>query len=282
MFSMGDCVINNRESAIYGCLDPLVMGIVNFTPDSFYEGSRCSSSDLVLDKIGRMIDAGADIIDVGACSTRPGGVLVTEEEESSRLFSLLELVRKKFPDVLLSVDTFRANIAFRSVRDFGVNIINDVSSFDLDEKMLEVLSSLNVPYVLMHHDETSHISDMSVFLTDILSFFEKKLEVLKAHGVGQVVIDPGYGFGKSMEQNYYLLAHQSVFKKFDCPILAGLSRKRMVWQTLGCSPDEALNGTTVLNVLALRQGASILRVHDVREAKEAVRLCRMYGEFSED
>lgn len=282
MHSMGNYDIINRESVVYKYFTPLVMGVVNFTPDSFYEGSRCSSIDLVLDRIGNMLDAGADIIDVGACSTRPGSVLVSEEEEAARLFSMLGSVRRKFPDARLSVDTFRADVAFRAVSDFGVDIINDVSAFETDEKMLEVLSSLNVPYVLMHNAETSHISDMSVFFKDILSFFEEKLEVLKTHGVNHVILDPGYGFGKSMEQNYYLLAHQSVLRKFGCPILTGVSRKRMVWQTLGCTPDDALNGTTVLNVLALQQDASILRVHDVKEAKEAVRLCEMYGKFSSD
>lgn len=282
MHSMGNYDIINRESVVYKYFTPLVMGVVNFTPDSFYEGSRCSSIDLVLDKIGNMLDAGADIIDVGACSTRPGSVLVSEEEEAARLFSMLGSVRRKFPDARLSVDTFRADVAFRAVSDFGVDIINDVSAFETDEKMLEVLSSLNVPYVLMHNAETSHISDMSVFFKDILSFFEEKLEVLKTHGVNHVILDPGYGFGKSMEQNYYLLAHQSVLRKFGCPILTGVSRKTMVWQTLGCTPDDALNGTTVLNVLALQQDASILRVHDVKEAKEAVRLCEMYGKFSSD
>lgn len=272
---------NNYKSALYDGIKPFVMGIVNCTPDSFHESSRCVTSEQLLDKIRNFMDSGADIIDLGACSTRPGGVIVSENEEEKRLFSALEVIRRDFPEIVLSVDTFRADIADRAVRDFGVDIINDVSAFGADEKMLEVVADLNVPYVLMHCSDTSGIVSNSDFMMSVLSFFEERLSMLSRAGVENVILDPGYGFGKSMEQNFHLLSHQSLLKRFGLPLLSGLSRKRMVWQTLGCTPADSLNGSTVLNVLAMQQGTAILRVHDVKEAVEVVRLYETYRLFSE-
>lgn len=254
----------------YECKNPVVMGIVNVTPDSFFSGSRCESEEVLLEKVAIHINNGASIIDVGACSTRPGSTAVSEEEEMDRLLPAVAAIRKKYPDVLISVDTFRGEVAKKAVEECGADIINDVYAFDRDEKMLEVVAQLNVPYILMHYGEVE--GDV---VASVRAFFEKKLRILHDKGVKEIILDPGYGFGKTMEQNFELLSRQAELKSLDLPILAGLSRKRMVWQTLGCTPETALNGTTVLNVVALQQGASILRVHDSREAYEAIQLVKL-------
>ncbi len=251
---------------------PVIMGIVNVTPDSFFSESRCASKDLLINKVQSHLTEGADIIDIGACSTRPGSAAVSEEEELRRLLPALEVIRKEFPEVPLSVDTFRGKVAARAIKDFKVAVINDVYAFDRDESMLDALAELRAPYVLMHYGEVTESADV---VGEVRRFFKEKIEILKSKGVNDIIIDPGYGFGKTMKQNFHLLAHQSELNDLGCPILAGLSRKRMVWQTLHCTPEEALNGTTVLNTIALRQGASILRVHDVQPAVEAIRLCHL-------
>lgn len=258
---------NVSNSNGYSCKSPVVMGIVNVTPDSFFSCSRCESEVDVIKNVSAHINNGASIIDIGACSTRPGSMAVTEREELDRLLPALETVRKKYPEILISVDTFRGEVAKKAVQEYGVDIINDVYAFDRDDKMLDVVAELNVPYVLMHYGEV--YGDV---VACVKSFFERKLRILQVKGVKNVILDPGYGFGKTMDQNFQLLSRQGELQSLHLPILSGLSRKRMVWQTLECTPEKALNGTTVLNVIALQQGASILRVHDSREAYEAIRL----------
>lgn len=260
----------NSVSVLYDSSAPVVMGIINVTSDSFFESSRCSSDSQILQKVDFFIQNGASIIDIGACSTRPNATFVSEEEEKKRLFPALELLRTNYPSLIISVDTFRGAIAKEAVESYNVSIINDVFGFDKDDSMLDAVASCGVPYVLTHSLEIKMPNDD--FMKEIFRFFADKIAVLQGRGVKDIILDPGYGFGKTMEQNFELLARQSELLQFGLPILAGLSRKRMVWQSLNITPNEALNGTTVLNTIALQQGAKILRVHDVKEANEAVRL----------
>lgn len=252
---------------------PLVMGIVNVTPDSFYSVSRVQSDDELLARCHRMFAEGADIIDIGACSTRPEGDLASEEEELSRLHEAFELLDAEFPDALFSVDTFRARVARECVKEHKVAIINDVSGFDADAAMLDAVAELNVPYVLTHAKgvagDTPHYDD---FIPELFKQLADKVWKLRQRGVNDIIIDPGFGFGKSLEQNFAMLDVLEEFSLLDAPLLVGVSRKSMITKTLDLSPEEALNGTTVLNTIALMKGAHILRVHDVKAAAEAVKL----------
>ena len=262
--------VSDLISDVYDVNKTLVMGILNATPDSFFSDSRCLNENEIVSRVSTMLAEGASIIDIGGCSTRPGGILTSEEEELRRVDHALQCVRKVYPSIALSVDTFRSSVARMAVEDFDVSIINDVYSYDKDVRMLDTIASLNVAYVLTHSREIN--SDCCDFMKEIFCFFADKIKELKEKGVERIYVDPGYGFGKTMEQNFQLLARQLELKSFGYPILAGLSRKRMVWQTLGITPEESLNGTSVLNTLAVRQGASLLRVHDVKAAVEVVRL----------
>ena len=256
--------------------NPVVMGIINVTPDSFYVGNRFSSTGRVVRRVAKMLDDGARIVDVGAYSSRPGAKDISAKEELKRLTPALAAIRKKFPDAILSVDTFRAEVARRAVADFGVAMINDISGGELDPAMFETVAELNVPYILMHmkgnpltmqnnptYDNLEH---------ELILYFSEKLKALKGLGVKDVILDPGFGFAKSLDHNFELLARLNDFRVFDLPILVGFSRKSMIYKLLNIRPEDALNGTTVLNTIALLKGASILRVHDVREAVETVRL----------
>ena len=257
----------------------LVMGILNVTDDSFYDGGRYTNDDAVLRRAEQILKEGADIIDVGAVSTKPGAADISVEEEWQRLEKPLELIAKNFPDALVSVDTWRADIAQRSV-EAGAAIINDVSGGTFDERMAEVVGRLQVPYVLMHTtakpDKMQQQPLGEDMLLTMMQFFARQLAIFKEAGCVDLILDPGFGFGKTLEQNYFLMKNLSAFQIFECPILVGISRKSMIYKLLETSPDEALTGTVVLNTLALQQGASILRVHDVREAVEAVKVFNMY------
>ena len=252
------------------------MGILNVTPDSFYAASRVQEEVAIRERVAQMLSEGADIIDVGAFSTRPGASEVSETEEVQRLDQALTIIRKNFPDALVSVDTFRADVARRCVRDFGVNIINDVSGGLLDDALFETVAELQVPYVLTHSgglaDAPTAASE--TFVEDVCRFFAERLQRLYELGGGDVILDPGFGFGKTLEQNYQLMHRLSdIVGLFpDNPVLVGVSRKSMIYNLLKITPEEALNGTTVLHTLALQAGARILRVHDVREAVEVVRI----------
>jgi dihydropteroate synthase len=254
---------------------PLVMGIINATPDSFYGGSRFSGTDKILVQAEKMISEGADILDLGGQSTRPGSEQVAENAELDRIIESIELIHQKFPQIPISVDTYYSMVAKKCV-EAGAGIVNDISSGTMDKEMLRTVAALKVPYVLMHMKGTpqtmQQLETYENVTREILDFFILKKTECKNAGITDVIIDPGFGFAKTVSHNFQLLKDLILFKMLDAPLLAGLSRKASVYKTLGTSPEEALNGTTVLNTIALMNGANILRVHDVREAKEAVKL----------
>lgn len=258
---------------------PKVMGIINVTPDSFYAGSRVSGAEAVADRVARMRDEGADILDLGGYSSRPGADEVSAEEEYRRLAEGLEVIRRVWPDAVVSVDTFRADVAHKCVREWGADIINDISGGDLDPEMWDTVAELGVPYVLMHmrgNPQTmGTLTDYNDVSADTLTDLALKTAELRQRGVADVIVDPGFGFAKTVEQNYRLLSDLSEFSALGAPLLVGISRKTMIWKPLGIVPEQAGNGTTVLNTIALLNGADILRVHDVREAVEAVRLVEL-------
>ena len=241
---------------------PRVMGILNATPDSFFSASRMHTEREIADRATEIVEQGGDIIDVGAYSTRPGAADVPVEEEMARLQFALQVIRREHPDVVLSVDTFRADVARMCVEEYGVGIINDVSEM-VDEAMARTVARLGVPYILMSVQPT--LREMLIGLAD-------KVQQLRNQGAKDIIIDPGFGFGKTLDQNYQLMYELEKLQVLGLPLLVGISRKSMIYKRLNCTPTEALNGTTVLNTIALTKGASILRVHDVREAVEAVRL----------
>lgn len=254
---------------------PLVMGILNFTPDSFYQGSRVDSSQQVVDKIGTMVVEGASIIDIGGYSTRPGAKEVTVEEEKERIGAVLEPLVKNFKNVIISVDTFRSDVASFAVKR-GAHIVNDVAGGTLDEAMFDTVAELGVPYILMHMRGTpatmNTLTSYDNLVVDVMKELKSKIDVLRQKGVADIWVDPGFGFAKTIDQNFQLLRDLAEFKDLGCPILVGLSRKATIYKTLNIGPEEALNGTTVLNTLALERGANVLRVHDVKAAVEAVKL----------
>ena len=255
---------------------PWVMGIVNVTPDSFYSGSRVADDRTLVERVRQMVADGADIIDVGACSTRPGSGQIDAQEEMARLQWALAVIGREMPGVILSVDTYRADVARRCVEQWGVDIINDISGGTMDKAMFPTMAMLKVPYVLMHMRGTPEtmttMTDYGDVVADVLDWLTRRIDELRQMGVADVIADPGFGFAKTLEQNYQLLGRLDAFHALDAPLLVGVSRKRMIYMPLGCTADEALNGTTVINTLALERGAHILRVHDVRAAAEAVKL----------
>ena len=263
---------------------PWVMGIVNITPDSFYRGSRVTDEQTLIERVSQMLDAGADVLDLGACSTRPGSEQVSAQGEMERLQWALDIVRRLAPDAILSVDTYRADVARRCVEEWGVDIINDISGGTLDAAMFETVARLRVPYVLMHMrgtpDTMSSLTDYDDVTADVLQWMARRIDELRQMGVADVIADPGFGFAKTMEQNYEMLARLEAFHALDAPLLVGVSRKRMIYTPLGCMADEALNGTTIVNTMALERGAHILRVHDVRAAVEAVKLTALLRQHS--
>lgn len=254
---------------------PRVMGILNVTPDSFFEQSRVAGEEALVARAERMLAEGADILDLGACSTRPTGTPVSEDEELARLHAALDVLDKHFPSAVVSVDTFRARVARECAERHNVAIINDVSGFEWDADMLPTVARLNIPYVLTHSAGWAGTPvEYDCFLPQVLASLAKKLWQLRSLGVKDVVVDPGFGFGKSIEQNYEMLSSLAVFAELEAPLLVGLSRKSMMTKLLGISPSEALPETSALNMVALQGGAHILRVHDVREA---VNVVKMFG-----
>ncbi|MDH6356324.1 dihydropteroate synthase [Parabacteroides sp. PF5-9] len=255
---------------------PLVMGILNITPDSFYAGSRKQTQSDIEERVETILTEGGRIIDIGGYSSRPDAVEVSPEEEMERLAFALTIINRHYPDVTLSVDTFRAAIAERCVKEFGVAIINDISGGQLDPDMFETVAALQVPYILMHMRGTpqtmQQYTDYTHFMEEILRYFAEKVDRLRLLGVNDIILDPGFGFSKTMDQNYLLMQQLKRFELFDLPLLVGISRKRMIYQLLDGTPMESLNGTTVLNTFALLNGADILRVHDVKCAVEAVKI----------
>lgn len=258
---------------------PWVMGIINVTPDSFYSASRVNDEAALVERVRQMVADGADVLDVGACSTRPDSQSVDAQGEMQRLQWALAVIRREAPDVVISVDTFRADVARRCVEQWGADIINDISGGTLDEEMFSTVASLGVPYVLTHTRGTpatmSSMTDYGDVAADVLEWMARRIDELRQMGVADVIADPGFGFAKDVEQNYMLLTCLDAFHALNAPLLVGVSRKRMVYMPLGISPDEALNGTTVVNTMALERGAHILRVHDVKAAVQAVTLTAM-------
>jgi len=255
---------------------PLVMGILNLSKDSFYSGSIFPQVEDADKRIEKLLADGADMIDIGAVSTRPGLTILKQEDEWQLLEPVLKLVNKKYSNIIFSLDTVYAETSKRAVKDFGIDIINDISGGEFDKKMFETVADLDVPYILMHMRGTpenmQEKTDYENFIEDIIFYFSEKIAQLNSMGVNDIIVDPGFGFAKTVAQNFELLNNLERFKVFELPILAGLSRKTMIWKTLGITPLEALNGTTVLNTIALMKGSHILRVHDVKEAKEVVKL----------
>lgn len=283
---MADYTLNIR-GRLLSLQTPLVMGIVNVTPDSFYAPSRVQGAEAVVRRVGEVLAEGGSLVDVGACSTRPGSASVDEREEMSRLRPALSAIRGAFPDVVLSIDTFRASVAKMCVEEYGADIINDISGGDLDPAMFATVAHLGVPYVLMHTRATpadmQRHTDYTHLLPEILCHLAERIQRLRSLGQKDIIIDPGFGFAKTLQQNYELLAQLPLLRLLELPILIGVSRKSMVQQVLGVSADEALCGTTVLHAICLRQGtADILRVHDVKPAVEAVRIWQAVQPYVQD
>ena len=255
---------------------PQVMGILNVTPDSFYAGSRMQTETQIATRVEQMLEEGADMIDIGAYSSRPGAADISVQEEMDRLRAGLRIVRRMHPDAIVSVDTFRAAVACMCVEEYGVAIVNDISGGEMDKDMFPTVARLGVPYVLMHMQGTPQNMQQQPhydsLLGDIFRYFARKVQQLRDLGAKDIVLDPGFGFGKTLEHNYELLAHLEDFRVFGLPLLVGVSRKSMVYNLLGATPAEALNGTTAVNTVCLMKGADILRVHDVRQAVEAVKI----------
>ncbi|MCD8288249.1 MAG: dihydropteroate synthase [Porphyromonadaceae bacterium] len=256
---------------------PWIMGILNVTPDSFYEASRCSCDEAaIVGRVDAIVEEGGDIIDIGAYSSRPGADDVSLEEEWRRLDKALAIVRKLYPAGFVSVDTFRAEIARRCVEEYGVQMVNDISGGTLDDAMFETIAKLQVPYVLMHMRGTPQTMQQNTgyadLMADMTDYFVRRIDRLHQLGVGDIILDPGFGFGKTLEDNYRLIRRLDEFRVLEKPLLVGISRKSMIYKLLDCSPEESLTGTIVLGTMALLAGASILRVHDVREAVQTVKI----------
>lgn len=258
---------------------PLVMGIINVTPDSFYEGSRQQNDKSILAQATKMISEGADIIDVGGQSTRPGSKRISVKEELERVLPAVEIIVKNFPGTIISVDTYQSKVAEECV-NAGAAMINDISAGSLDKDMITTIAKLGVPYICMHMkgtpDDMQQDPTYRNVTSEVLDFFIQKIDECKHAGINDVIIDPGFGFGKTISHNFKLLKELPAFKMLEKSILVGLSRKSTIYKTLGISAEEALNGTTVLHTLALQNGANILRVHDVKEAKELIALYERY------
>lgn len=265
----------NCKGKLIDLKTPKIMGILNLTPDSFYDGGKYKEKDEILNQVEKMLREGATFIDVGAYSSRPGAEHVSEEEELNRLIPIIDLLLKKFPHILLSIDTFRSKVADLCLEK-GAALINDISAGNLDDKMLQIIAKHHVPYIMMHMKGTPQTmqqqTDYKDVLEDVLFYFSEKIANARTLGINDLIIDPGFGFAKTMEQNYELLQKLDLFKALELPILAGLSRKSMIYNVLGGTENEALNGTTALNMYALSKGASILRVHDVKEAMQCIKL----------
>ena len=255
---------------------PAVMGILNLTPDSFFDGGKFTEENIIISHVEQMVLHGALIIDLGAASSRPGSALISEEEEVKRLLPMLRVLRKKFSETIFSVDTWRSEIARKAV-DEGADIINDISGGEMDKKMFETVAALKIPYILMHLKGTPQTMQQEPtyenVVTEVLKSLQSKVRLLHDMGVNDIIVDPGFGFGKTVDHNYQLLAHLELFHQLNCPLLAGFSRKSMINKLLNISAKEALNGTTILNTIALQKGVHLLRVHDVKEASECIRIC---------
>ncbi|PKG42927.1 dihydropteroate synthase [Psychroflexus sp. MES1-P1E] len=265
----------NCKGRLLDLSTPKVMGVLNLTPDSFYDGGKFKNDKEALEQVEKNIQDGMDILDIGAYSSRPGADHISEEEELKRQSSVLQQITKEFPDLIISIDTFRSEVAKASI-DQGAHIINDISAGNLDANMMDFIADSQVPYIMMHMKGTpqtmKNMTSYEHLVTDIIYYFSKKVLEARARGINDLLIDPGFGFAKTIDQNFELLNHLKALKSLNLPILSGISRKSTIYKTLNIDAKEALNGTTALNMVALMNGSSILRVHDVFEAKQCVTL----------
>lgn len=265
----------NCKGNLIDLSSPKIMGILNITPDSFYDGGAYKNENDVLRQVEKMINDGATFIDVGAYSSRPGAKHISEDEELKRSVPFVELINKKFPETFISIDTFRSHVAKKNI-EAGASLINDISAGGMDEKMIETVAKLQVPYIMMHmkgnpQNMQKH-PDYENIVKEMLFYFSEKITLASKHKINDIIIDPGFGFGKTLSHNYDVLNKLDLFKILQLPILIGVSRKSMVHKLLNIKPEDALNGTTCLNTVALTKGANILRVHDVKEAAECVKI----------
>jgi dihydropteroate synthase len=265
----------NCKGQLIDLATPKVMGILNITPNSFFDGGKYKNETELLERVQKMLNDGADFIDVGAYSSKPNAQFVSEEEEISRIVPVVNLLQKHFPEIILSIDTFRAGVAKICIEN-GAEIINDISAGKLDDKMLETIAKFQVPYIMMHMKGTPQTMQTFTQYEDIvkemLFYFSERVAAARAFGINDLIVDPGFGFAKTLEQNYEVMQKLELFQMLELPLLIGISRKSMIYKALDINAETALNGTTVLNTIALTKGAKILRVHDVKEAVECVRL----------
>ncbi|MDB4086258.1 dihydropteroate synthase [Flavobacteriaceae bacterium] len=274
-------MVLNIKGSVLDLSIPKIMGVLNVTPDSFYDGGIYSSEKKILKQVEKMVLDGADIIDVGGYSSKPGATPITIEEEEKRVIPIIKLIYKTFKERIISVDTFRSEISEKSI-NAGASIINDISGGDLDNNIYKIAGKYKTPYIIMHmRGNPSNMQNNPVYKNinyEIIKDLSKKIELAQSNGVGDIIIDPGFGFGKTIEHNYQILNNLKLYKILEKPILIGISRKSMIYKLLKTEPSKALNGTTVLNTIALINGANILRVHDVKEAKEVIKLCSFLKE----
>ncbi|MDA9242124.1 dihydropteroate synthase [Flavobacteriaceae bacterium] len=274
-------MVLNIKGSVLDLSIPKIMGVLNVTPDSFYDGGIYSSEKKILKQVEKMVLDGADIIDVGGYSSKPGATPITIEEEEKRVIPIIKLIYKTFKERIISVDTFRSEISEKSI-NAGASIINDISGGDLDNNIYKIAGKYKTPYIIMHmRGNPSNMQNNPVYKNinyEIIKDLSKKIELAQSNGVCDIIIDPGFGFGKTIEHNYQILNNLKLYKILDKPILIGISRKSMIYKLLKTEPSKALNGTTVLNTIALINGANILRVHDVKEAKEVIKLCSFLKE----
>ena len=270
----------NCKGKLIDISSPKVMGVLNLTPDSFYDGNKFNNEKKILNQVEKMLNEGATFIDIGAYSSRPGATHISEDEEKSRVIGIVELLITKFPDANLSIDTFRSSIADACL-NAGASIINDITASEYDSEILKIAHKHNAPYVMMHikgmPQNMMKLNKYDNLIKDILYYFSKKIKAARTAKVNDIIIDPGFGFSKNIKQNYCLLKNLDLLKSIDLPILVGLSRKSMIYKLLKTTPELALNGTTSLNTIALLNGASILRVHDVKEAVECIKITNQFN-----
>jgi len=270
----------NCKGQIIDLTTPKIMGILNITPNSFYDGGKYSLEKNAISKVDKMLKEGATFIDIGAYSSKPNAEFVSEEEELKRIIPVVKTLIKEFPETLLSIDTFRSSVAQECINN-GAALINDISAGNLDEKMIEVIASNNVPYIMMHLRGTPQTmqnqTNYENLIKEMILYFSDKISKARNLGIHDLIIDPGFGFAKTTDQNFEILSNLELFKILELPILTGISRKSMIYKTLDTNPEEALNGTTVLNTIAITKGANIIRVHDVKEAIECVKLYEKLG-----
>jgi dihydropteroate synthase len=266
----------NCKGQIIDLSTPKIMGILNITPNSFYDGGKYSLEKNAIAQVEKMLNEGTTFIDIGAYSSKPNAEFVSQEEELIRIIPLVKAILKEFPEALLSIDTFRSSVAQECLNN-GAALINDISAGNLDEKMMEVISKYNVPYIMMHLRGTPQTMQSQTnyehLIKEMITYFSDKVNKARSLGITDLIIDPGFGFAKTTDQNYEILSNLELFKMLELPILAGVSRKSMIYKPLGVTTNDALNGTTVLNTIAISKGATIIRVHDVKEALECVKLC---------